>query len=140
MLRVTPSLWLDEKELDFSFLRAGGPGGQNVNKVATGVELRFDVRHSATLPAYVKTRLMRLAGRRLTQDGVLLLRATRYRTQEQNRADAVRRLLTLLRRAVLEPPPRRPTLPPTTARTRRLAAKKRRAEIKRLRQQRHFDE
>lgn len=137
---MTPSLVLDESELEFSFVRAEGPGGQNVNKVATAVQLRFDVRRSASLPENVRARLTRLAGKRISQDGVLTIRAGRYRTQEQNRADALRRLLALLRQAAQEPRPRHATSPSMEARAKRLAEKKRRAEIKRWRQERQFDE
>lgn len=140
LLRVTPSLALEERELEFSFVRAEGPGGQNVNKVATAVQLRFDVRRSGSLPQSVKARLVRLAGKRLSQDGVLVIRAGRYRTQEQNRADALRRLLTLLRQAAQEPRPRRSTSPSAGAQAKRLAEKRHRSEIKRRRQGRQFDE
>ncbi len=140
MLRVTPSLLLDEEEVEFVFVRADGPGGQNVNKVATAAQLRFDVRRSASLPEAVKVRLERLAGQRLTREGVLVIRASRYRTQEQNRADALRRFLSLVRQAAQEPRPRRPLAPPPEAKARRLAHKRRRAEIKRLRQDGRFEE
>lgn len=140
MLRVTPSLLLDEEEVEFVFVRAEGPGGQNVNKVATAAQLRFDIRRSTSLPEVVKVRLERLAGRRLTREGVLVIRAGRYRTQEQNRADAWRRFLGLVRQAAQEPSPRRPLSLPPEAKARRLAQKRHRAEIKRLRQEKRFEE
>lgn len=140
MLRVTPALLLDEREIEFTFVRAEGPGGQNINKVATVAQLRFDVRRSTSLPESVKARLERLAGRRLTRAGVLVIRAGRHRTQEQNRAEALRRFLALLRQAAQEPRLRRPTSPSVEARARRLAGKKHRSAVKRRRRERRFDE
>ncbi len=131
---------LPEDEIVFDFIRAAGPGGQNVNKVASAVQLRFDVRASPSLPEEVKARLLRLAGQRATRDGVLVIEAKRYRTQEQNRADALRRLNDLIQRAARPPRPRRPTRPSAAARARRLEAKKRRAAVKRLRQTRTDEE
>lgn len=132
-MEITPTFFLPDEELHFEFIRASGPGGQNVNKVATAVQLRFDVRASPSLPEEVKTRLMRLAGRKMTAEGVLVIEAKRYRTQEQNRADAELRLTELLQKALLPPKKRRPTRPSAAAKARRLEAKKRRGEIKRLR-------
>jgi ribosome-associated protein len=121
---------IPEEELEESFLRASGPGGQNVNKVSTAVELRFDVRHSPSLPPPVRVRLARLAGRRLTKDGVLVIRADRFRTQEQNRADARARLQDLIEEASREQKPRVKTRPTKASKERRLEGKTRRAEVK----------
>jgi ribosome-associated protein len=134
MIQVTRSIAIDERELEESFVRASGPGGQNVNKVASAVQLRFDVRRSPSLPEAVRERLMRLAGKRLTQDGVLVITAQRFRTQERNREDALERLLTLIREAATPPPPpRRPTKPTLGSQKRRLASKARRSVVKALR-------
>lgn len=133
MITITPALALDESELEFSFIRASGPGGQNVNKVATAVQLRFDARNSPSLPDEVRQRLLRLAGRRATADGVIVIEARRYRSQEQNRQDAIERLVTLLQRAAEKPTPRRRTRPTAASREQRLEAKRRQAEKKALR-------
>src|SRR4051812_45739201 len=140
MIQVTPSIAIDERELVERFVRAAGPGGQNVNKVSTAVELRFDVRASAALPEQVKARLEHLAGRRLTQDGVLVLSAQRFRTQDRNRQDALERLLQLIRRAAEPPPPpRKKTRPTLASRKRRLEAKTRRGQVKSMRGRPSFD-
>ena len=133
MIPVTIKIALDEREITESFVRASGPGGQNVNKVASAVQLRFDVRRSPSLPQDVRGRLERLAGSRLTRDGVIVITAQRYRAQARNREDALARLLDLIRRAALPPLRRRATKPPAAARERRIESKKRRAGVKRLR-------
>jgi ribosome-associated protein len=132
MIRITGSIAIDEREIEESFIRASGPGGQNVNKLATAVQLRFDVARSALSPE-VRARLARLAGRRLTGEGVLVITAQRHRTQARNRDDARARLIDLIRRAAAPPVPRRPTRPPARSRRERLETKKRRAGLKRLR-------
>jgi ribosome-associated protein len=133
MIRITDTIAIDEREIEESFVRASGPGGQNVNKLATAVQLRFDVRRSPSLPEGVRERLQKLAGRRLTLDGVLLINAQRYRTQERNRQDALDRLTALIERAARPPTPRRATRPSLAAKRRRLEAKKLRGATKRLR-------
>jgi ribosome-associated protein len=140
MITITDTIAIDEREIGETFIRASGPGGQNVNKLATAVQLRFDVRHSPRLPAPVRERLERLAGRRLTREGVLIITAQRHRTQERNRQDALERLIDLIRRAAIAPIPRRPTKPTHASRRRRLETKKRRADIKGLRQAKPADE
>ncbi len=132
MLEITPTISIDEDELQFDFVRAAGPGGQNVNKVATAVVIRFNVVESA-LPDEVKQRLFKTAGGRINKDGVLVLHARQYRTQEQNRFDAQERLVEILKLASEKPKVRRATRPSVTARAARLGAKKKRGEIKRLR-------
>jgi len=133
MIRVTATLSLDEDEIEERFIRSPGPGGQNVNKVASAVQLRFDVRRSHSLPAAVRERLERLAGRRLTRDGILVMTAHRHRSQERNRAEALERLAELIRRAAVAPVSRRPTRVPRSTKRERLEAKARRGAIKRLR-------
>ncbi|MEQ9448128.1 MAG: alternative ribosome rescue aminoacyl-tRNA hydrolase ArfB [Rhodospirillaceae bacterium] len=138
-IRITPDLSLDERELEFSFIRAGGPGGQNVNKVATAVQLRFDALGSRSLPASMHRRLLVLAGKRATADGVIVISASRFRTQERNRADAIERLVELVRRAAVVPRKRKPTRPTKAARTRRLESKRRRSDVKSKRTMRRGD-
>ncbi len=133
MIAVTDSLSLDEDELEWEFIRASGPGGQNVNKLSSAVQLRFDVLRSPSLPEEVRQRLMQLAGRRMTQAGVLVIDARRYRSQEANRQDALRRLIALIRKASLRPKTRYATRPGAAARAARLQEKRRRAAIKRYR-------
>lgn len=133
MIRIDDRLNLDEREIEESFIRASGPGGQNVNKVASAVQLRFDLRRSPSLPEPVRQRAERLAGSRLTADGVLVITAQRFRSQERNREDALHRVVALLRRAAEPPKPRRPTRPTIASRERRLEAKTRRSHLKQQR-------
>jgi len=135
MIRVNDRISIPEAELEEQFVRSSGPGGQNVNKVATAVELRFDLRHSPSLPPAVRSRLARLAGRRLTKEGVLVIRAERFRTQEQNRADARARLADLVREAAVPPKYRVKTKPTKGSQERRLKVKGQRGTIKKLRRE-----
>lgn len=135
MLTITPTLALDESEIQETFVRASGPGGQNVNKVATAVQLRFDVAHSS-LPPDVRARFMQQNAARLSADGILTIAARRFRTQEQNREDARARLMALIQRALVPPKPRRATKPSRAAKARRLENKKRHSQTKQLRRSR----
>ncbi len=130
MIVVTPNISVDENEIQETFVRASGPGGQNVNKLATAAQLRFDVRSSPSLPDDVRGRLMRLAGRRLTDDGILVIHASRFRTQERNREDARNRLVALIQSAVEPPKPRQPTRPTRASQHRRVESKRRRGTTK----------
>ncbi|MCC6500414.1 MAG: aminoacyl-tRNA hydrolase [Anaerolineales bacterium] len=138
MLIISPSIKINESELHFDHIRASGPGGQNVNKVATAVQLRFDVRASS-LPEDVKTRLLHLAGKRATSDGIVLIEAKQFRTQERNREDAIQRFAALVRKALVKPKTRKKTKPTETSKENRLRSKKRRGEIKQSRQAKSFE-
>jgi ribosome-associated protein len=139
MLKITDQISLDERELEERFVRASGPGGQNVNKVSTAVELRFDVVGSPSLPEGVRVRLARLAGRRLSDEGILVIRADCFRTQERNREDARERLTELIRRATIVPKRRVATKPSRASKERRRDDKKKRGRVKRLRGSRDLD-
>src|SRR5271157_4590089 len=133
MLIITRDIVIDEKEIEEKFIHSSGPGGQNVNKVATAVQLRFDVGNSPSLPGDVRTRLIRLAGRRITQDGIFIIEAHQYRTQERNRDDAIGRLIDMIRKAAEKPKPRKKTKPSKAAREKRIERKKQRGEVKKMR-------
>jgi len=135
MLEISSTVKINEDELHFDFIRSAGPGGQNVNKVATAVQLRFDVVNSPSLASDLKRRLIQLAGNRVTADGILLIEAKRFRTQDQNRSDAIGRFTALVQQASTPPKVRRKTKPTAASKTRRLHAKKIRGEIKRIRKQ-----
>ena len=139
-MRITDKIDIDDRELEERFIRSSGPGGQNVNKVSTAVELRFDVRSSPSLPGDVKARLARLAGRRLTDEGVLVIRAEQFRTQERNRDDARQRLAELIVQALHVPKKRIATKPSRAAKARRVDSKVRRSKVKSLRQSKHSDD
>ena len=132
MLRIARDIVLDDNDLDISFVRASGPGGQNVNKLSTAAQLRYDMRKAA-LPPDIEARLTTIAGQRLTKDGVIVIHAQRFRTQERNKQDAIDRLVTMIREAAIRPKPRRATKPTLGSKTRRLEGKKRRGDIKAMR-------
>lgn len=133
MIEVSSNVKIDENEIQYEFIRASGPGGQNVNKVASSVQLRFNVRNSPSLEPDVKERLIKLAGSRVTEDGVLIIEAKRYRTQEQNRFDGTQRLITWIQKALEKPKERKATRPSVTAKAARVGDKKKHGEIKRIR-------
>ena len=141
MIEITPAISIDEREISEEFVRSSGPGGQNVNKLSTAVQLRFNIRSSPSLPNDVAIRAQKLAGKRLTNDGVLVIVAQRFRTQERNRSDAQDRLVALLREAAVPPPPpRRATKPSRAAKARRMDSKAKRSTVKSLRGNRPPDD
>lgn len=133
MIEISSSLKINERELTFDYILATGPGGQNVNKAATAVQLRFDIWGNDSLPMDVKARLVKAAGKRVTSEGILIIEARRHRTQEQNRADAIERFIALARKSLSAPKPRRKTRPTAGSREKRLQSKKKRSEVKRTR-------
>jgi len=134
MIQITPAIEINQREIQLEFIRASGPGGQKVNKVATAVQLRFDAANSPSLPDEVRRRLIRLAGKRMTEDGVLVIHARRFRSQDRNRRDAIDRLIALIRKASVQPKSRLKTKPSKASKERRLEAKRRRSRTKHKRQ------
>jgi ribosome-associated protein len=140
MIPINSRIAIGENEIEESFIRASGPGGQNVNKVSSAVQLRFDVRHSPSLPKEVRVRLVRIAGKKMTRDGVLIITAQRHRSQDHNRKDALERLVDMIRLAAIRPTLRKPTTPTRASRHKRLAVKKLRGNVKKLRRERPSDD
>jgi ribosome-associated protein len=139
MIEITPTLSINESELSFDYIRASGPGGQNVNKVATAVQLRFDM-NASSLPEEIKGRLRHLAGKRLTNEEILVIEAKQYRTQEQNREDAVARFVEMVRKATVKPKARKKTKPTAASQEKRLQSKKQRGRIKQVRARKHIEQ
>jgi ribosome-associated protein len=133
VIQITPTLALDESEITEQFIRASGPGGQNVNKVASAVQIRFDAARSSSLPDDVRIRLLEIAGKRASNEGIIVIDARRFRTQARNREDAIQRLIALIRKALEKPKPRRPTRPTAAAHRRRIETKRQRGEVKKAR-------
>lgn len=140
MIPINSKIAIGEDEIEERFIRASGPGGQNVNKVSSAVQLRFDVLHSPTLPKEVRVRLIRIAGKKMTRDGVLIITAQRHRSQDHNRKDALERLVDMIRLAAIRPTLRKPTTPTRSSRHKRLQVKKLRGNVKKLRRDRPSDD